>query len=113
MRSFIPLPEIKDFFDKLDAASKNGLIWGDVPGRFQYVRYNLPPIPATPTDPIQRAFFEQTCMVAYTSMAAANQRANETIARVRGQTQVNPYALDPVSGQPINPEAWGTTSGAP
>jgi hypothetical protein len=83
---FVPLPEIKQFFDALDAASQRGLIWGDIPGRYQYVSYALPPVPPTPTDPMQQAFFEQVCMMAYHNMEAANTRAYETIARARGQS---------------------------
>ena len=88
MKPFVPLPELKAFFDALEAASLRGLIWGDIPGRFQYVAYVLPPVPATPTDPIQRAFLEGVCLPTYHSMVAANQRAQETIARARGASGV-------------------------
>lgn len=98
VKTFQPIPSLLTFYNTLIAqASAEG----------QFVP--PPVIPARPDDPQQAAFLDHLCMPLHGLLKNAYDRAQAVIA----QQYTNPYAVDPYTGQPYHPEAWGTTAGSP
>lgn len=64
----------------------------------------VPALPPPPTDPEQLAFYNQFLVPLAEAKAA--------IVPMVPPPAPDPYALD-ASGQPVNPEMWGTSPGAP
>ena len=94
MRLFQPSQAFQAFFNQIIADAERPVTAGTY----------TPMIPDFP-DPEEQAF-------AHTQLAELIRSIHAMKQSVTTQT-VNPYALDPSTGQPLYPESWGTQSGAP
>jgi len=106
MRAFTLEPSVAQFFSAL-LASVNG-------------DQGVPTAPSPPADPESAAFLRVVCLPlqAAVSEAASAYGTYTGYGAVREMLAAqaraaDPYALDPVTGQPLYPESWGTQAGSP